>query len=186
MLVSCILLPILGYSYCTPNSVQERCADSRGFTNSSKRLLKRLSLTSMNGGRLPQVFLVAREVIQWFSHAGIHGGGRDLRISWEEGASLASELGSTASDRWGANTCFRQCCAVVSLRACPDMEEDFGRKHLLIPLSCVSCQATWSTQWLCDVFCWCYVLTNIAAVCTGLILGALKESTLGKILWEDT
>lgn len=56
----------------------------------SKRYLKRLSISGTNRGRCPG----ARETIQRFSLAGIHGGGRDLRAVWEEVASLAPELGA--------------------------------------------------------------------------------------------
>lgn len=74
----------------------------------------------------------------------------------------------------------------VSLRVCPGVEEDCGRKHLLTPSSCVSCQAMCSCQWLCNALGRCCVLTNIAAVCAGFDWGGDWKEVPWEGLYKET
>lgn len=128
------------------------------------------------------------------------GMGRDARALWEEVASLAAELGATASGRWGMNLCphhVHTCVALTAdqrgllmlLRAGrgakPEKETPAHPSQLRSVPSCMESVVALQQIWWCCVF---MLISQILLLSVlGLILGGLKESTLGRIIWgEDT
>lgn len=185
----CACFPLLQLSYQSPNCGASRCCPTCSeevswflwFHKPLKKIFEKLSISGTNRGRCP----MAWETIQRLSLAGIHGGGRDLRIVWDEVASLAPELGSPASGRWGTDSPFQQ-CRVRHIRV-PGWRKAVGGN---------TCAPLWAllhakphgavrgfAMHLVDA-----VYSQILLPSgLDLILGGLKESTLGRIVrGEDT
>lgn len=186
----CACFPLLKHSYHSPNCGATRCCltcsgEVSWFLRFHKSLQKTLAKAFHPWHKQKQVSQdPSREMIQRFSLAGIHCRGRDLRVVWEEAASLA-EFGSPARGRWGIDPSSSSAVAAhpwawlrrksVGGNTCSPL----GALAQAKPHGAVSGFAMHLVD---AVYSQILLLSRL-----DLIWEGLKESTLGRIVWgEDT